>query len=139
VIHLVYVSSAVTQFTDEQLEALLAGSRFNNERDGVTGMLLHKDGNFMQVLEGAEGTVKEVHARIVRDVRHRDLVTMIQEPIAERQFPDWTMGFGNLDDPRVRALPGYSDFLELPLTAAAFKGNRSRSLMLLMVFKENMR
>ena len=138
-IHLVYVSSAVSQFTDEQLEALLAESRANNERVGITGMLLHKDGNFMQVLEGEEGTVMEVHGRIARDMRHRDLVTMIKEPISERKFPDWTMGFGNLDDPRVRALPGYSDFLDLPLTSAAFEGKLPRSLMLLMIFKQNMR
>jgi hypothetical protein len=138
-IHLVYVSTARTLFTSEQLQALLATSRANNERDGITGMLLHKDGNFMQVLEGEEAAVLKVHATIAADSRHKDMVTMVKEPIAGRRFEDWTMGFGDLNDPRAQSLPGYSDFLELPLTAAAFEGDMTRSLMLLMVFKQNMR
>jgi len=49
---LVYVSSATELFSDTQLENLLLRSRQNNSTLGITGMLLYKDGNFMQCLEG---------------------------------------------------------------------------------------
>jgi hypothetical protein len=48
---LVYASSAKQLFSEEDLTALLQQSRDNNTRLGLSGLLLYKDGNFMQVLE----------------------------------------------------------------------------------------
>jgi Sensors of blue-light using FAD. len=45
---LVYVSSATRPFSREDLRVLLETCRKNNAELGVTGMLLYKDGNFMQ-------------------------------------------------------------------------------------------
>ena len=56
--HLVYVSSAVRPFSKSELVELLNVTRDNNSRLGVTGMLLYRDGNFMQVLEGGEPVVR---------------------------------------------------------------------------------
>ncbi len=55
---LVYVSSATRPFSGEDLRALLETCRKDNAELGVTGMLLYKDGNFMQVLEGDEDAVR---------------------------------------------------------------------------------
>jgi hypothetical protein len=38
----VYISSATQQFSPEVLEELLARARANNERSGITGMLLYR-------------------------------------------------------------------------------------------------
>lgn len=46
---LVYLSSAVELFREEELKDLLATSRLNNEKLHVTGMLLYHEGNFIQV------------------------------------------------------------------------------------------
>jgi hypothetical protein len=54
---LIYVSSAVRAFTAAQLRELLVVCEKNNRRDQVSGMLLYKGGNFMQVLEGPESSV----------------------------------------------------------------------------------
>jgi hypothetical protein len=48
---LVFVSSAVELFSRGQLEDLLKKSRQNNGAVDLTGMLLYKDGNFMQCSE----------------------------------------------------------------------------------------
>ena len=48
---LVYVSSASTLFSRAELDEILRTSRRNNERLGVSGALLYKGGNLMQVLE----------------------------------------------------------------------------------------
>lgn len=55
-----------------------------------------------------------------------------------RQFPDWTMGFQNLDSPEARSTPGYSEFLNAPLTGQEFSGSPSRSQKLLLTFKRSM-
>jgi hypothetical protein len=135
---LVYLSSAVELFSPAALRELLAQSRVNNTRVGLTGILLYKDGNFMQVLEGELDAVHALYAAIQRDPRHSGLLTLLQGPLAERQYPDWSMGFRDLNSPDVRLMPGYSEFLNTPLTGEEFASNPSRCQKLLLTFKKYM-
>lgn len=107
--YLVYASSATRPFSEADLSDLLETSRENNARLGITGMLLYKDGNFMQVLEGEEETVRALYEKIGTDPRHDGAITLHQSFAQERQFPDWSMGFRNLDSPELRTVPGYSE------------------------------
>ncbi|MDD5391962.1 MAG: BLUF domain-containing protein [Thiothrix sp.] len=135
---LVYASSADELFSQAELLELLAKARENNTRLGVSGMLLYKDGNFMQVLEGEEQTVRALYTKISHDLRHRGLLTLLQGEQAERQFPDWSMGFHNLDGEEALAIPGYSDFLNTSLMDKTFFANPTRCQKLLAVFKRSM-
>ena len=90
---IVYASSATSLPSVEQLNALLAASRESNRRASLTGMLLYNDGNFMQCLEGPEEAVKATYARIASDPGHKGVITLLDEPIAQRSFADWQMGF----------------------------------------------
>ncbi|HKH09805.1 MAG TPA: BLUF domain-containing protein [Rubrobacter sp.] len=135
---LVYVSSAVRPFSRPELEDLLATSRDNNARAGVTGMLLYKDGNFMQVIEGEEEAVRALYDKIGNDPRHRGEITLRQDFTEGRQFPDWSMGFRDLQSPEARAIPGYSEFLNTPLTGQEFSGDPTRAQKLLLTFKKTM-
>lgn len=135
---LVYVSSARELFSDEDLKALLAQSRENNQRLGLTGMLLYKDGNFMQLLEGPEDTVMALYARIERDPRHRGVLIVLKREVEERAFPDWSMGFKNLGDAALQQMPGYSPFLNEPLTGASFQADPARAQSLLEMFRAKM-
>lgn len=131
---LTYVSSAVSPFTSRELRELLEISNRNNTRQAVTGMLLYKDGNFMQSLEGEEAAVRDTHQRIANDSRHRGLITLVQGPTPGRQFAQWSMGFRDLgadiDNPE-----GYSEFLNLPLTGQEFSSNPSKAQKLLLMFR----
>lgn len=135
---LVYVSSATRPFSRSDLEELLATSRDNNARAGITGMLLYKEGNFMQVLEGEEEAVRAVYDKIGEDPRHRGEITLQEGFTEERQFPDWSMGFRDLLSPETRSVPGYSEFLNTPLTGQEFSEDPSRAQKLLLTFKKTM-
>ena len=135
-ISLVYVSSATEPFSPAELVTLLEKARRNNAAADVTGMLLYKDGNFMQAIEGDDVVINELHARIQRDPRHRGMITLLRKPIEKRQFPNWSMGFVDLLDPVVRGLPGYNEFLDTSLTNLdVFCAQPSRAHKLLMTFK----
>ncbi len=116
---LVYVSSAARPFSGKDLRVLLETCRKNNAELGVTGMLLYKDGNFMQALEGDEGAVRGLYERIAADPRHGGEITLQQGFAEGRQFSDWSMGFHDLDSPEARSDPGYSEFLNAPSPAAS--------------------
>jgi hypothetical protein len=138
VYYLVYVSSAVKLFSSSELLDLLAKSKAYNTKVGITGMLLYKDGNIMQAIEGEEQAVKTLYAKIQCDRRHRGIITLLQGLQPERQFPNWSMGFKDLNTVDVLSFPGYSEFLNTPLTSAEFSSDLTLCQRLLLTFKQNM-
>ncbi len=101
-------------------------------------MLLYKNGNFMQALEGEEQAVLNLYAKIFQDERHSGVLTLLQTTIPARQFPNWSMGFRDLNSPEVRSLPGYNEFLNVPLTGAEFSTDPTYCQRLLTIFKKMM-
>jgi len=94
---LVYYSrnhiQADTADFEEEVADILARSRDNNSRDGITGALLFNAGCFAQVLEGPLDCVESAFERIQQDERHGEVSLLTLEPIAARSFPNWAMGF----------------------------------------------
>ena len=113
---LFYVSSAARSLDADALEAILTTARRNNLRNGITGILLHHEGNFVQVLEGESGNVARTFARIAADPRHRGLLTLHRGAIARRGFAQWSMAYRR----HAAAGPeGFVAFAEEALAAAA--------------------
>ncbi|MDP9014326.1 MAG: BLUF domain-containing protein [Pseudomonadota bacterium] len=90
-IHVIYVSSAVPDITEHDTLKFLNQARRANRKHDVSGMMLYIGGCFLQVLEGESAMVDVVSSTIFRD--KRDMRLILREPIAEREFPEWTMGF----------------------------------------------
>lgn len=94
---LVYASKNLLQGSEADtttaVEHILAASRRNNARLGVTGALMFNSGAFAQVLEGPQQGVEETFERIQRDARHGDVTVLECGPVRERGFADWSMAF----------------------------------------------
>ena len=90
----------------ENIGGILAKSRRNNVRDGVTGGLLFSDGCFAQVLEGPMEAVMAAFERIQCDERHGEVVVLQSGPIAERHFSDWSMAFTGTRAPGAGRMAG---------------------------------
>ena len=137
-INLIYGSSALRPMTTPELVEILAKAREKNHRLGITGMLLYKSGNFLQVLEGEEQPVLDLYEVIRQDSRHHQVEIIAVRSVKERHFGEWEMGFLNLDTDQLIDLPGYSHFLKEPLDSARLKDG-SFAHTFLHVFKEAMR
>ena len=135
---IIYASSADHQWSTLELLQLLGKARQNNTALGVSGLLLYKGGNFMQVLEGEQATVLALYERIGHDPRHHGVLTLWQGE-GTSQFGDWEMCFQNLDSPEAKETAGYNDFLSLPLNDASFVAAPGRARTLLRAFKATMR
>lgn len=136
-IHLVYLSSATHLFSKQELLDLLQKARSNNHQLNVSGMLLYKDGNFIQVLEGEAAQVRPLFETINRDPRHSGVIVLLDEEISERQFPDWSMGFRDLSDKAVQSLPGFSQFMNQADNLQRLKEDPTGCLDLLNFFRES--
>lgn len=91
--HIIYLSSASELLDDEQLHSLFFQCRRNNAHLGITGLLLYRDGSFLQLIEGEKQDVITLFRKICRDSRHHGILKVIDESIPEREFSDWSMSF----------------------------------------------
>jgi hypothetical protein len=111
-IHYIYSSAASNKFREDDLPELLKKAQSANEGLGITGMLVYINGNFLQVIEGAEASVDELFAKISKDPRHKRIFVIVREPVTSRSFGDWSMGYEALLLADVETLIGENDFFD---------------------------
>jgi Sensors of blue-light using FAD len=87
----------------DQLGEILAVSRRNNQRDGITGYLVSDGTWFLQILEGDHEKVMAALVRIRFDQRHSDVAVISTREIRTRSFPHWSMG-GSVRTPAMQAI-----------------------------------
>ena len=133
-IHLIYMSSAAKEMNEEDLLEMLAQSRSRNEAQNITGMLLYKDGVFLQALEGNAKDVDDIYKSILLDKRNTGHYLIEEKEIIDRQFPDWSMGFEDLTNYRPDELEGYSEIFNKEKQPKEFAKYKHMAMALLLKF-----
>jgi Sensors of blue-light using FAD len=82
-------------FDEQVLSHILFKARHNNARDNITGALICRADLYLQLLEGPEGAITSLYAKIRQDDRHVEVRKLLQAEVTERLFPNWAMK----DDP----------------------------------------
>jgi hypothetical protein len=120
------MTADAAMFTAE-IDDILATSRANNIRDGITGALMFNAGCFAQVLEGPLDVVEAAFERIQQDERHGEVSLLAMEPIASRSFPNWAMGFVGMSDEHAAHFADVAVASEFDLSR--FSGDRLHSIL----------
>lgn len=100
-------------------------------------MLLYDNATYMQVLEGYEDDVHDIYKSILKDPRNSGNVTLFEEEISQRDFPNWSMGFKNLESCSPEDLPGFQDVFNGKLEKELVVNNTSKALDLLLSFAKS--
>jgi hypothetical protein len=79
-IHVIYVGAAAAEISEHDTAELLKEARKTNRKNDVSGMMLYVGGCLLLLLEGEAHNVDAAFDEFVA-------------PLAEREFPDWIMGF----------------------------------------------
>ena len=127
---LVYVSrNAFAPDADPaaEIETILAASRRNNARVGISGALMFNAGLFAQVLEGSLWAVERTFEAIQCDARHDDVRVLAFEPVTERRFDDWSMGWAGRGAAPVEAFASLA--ADTGFDAGRLGGNRVLELL----------
>ncbi len=103
-VHCIYSSVQTRVLPPAELAALVEASRVSNAKQGITGILLHVEDTFFQVLEGPREAVDALYAKILADPRHKRITRIIQEPIARRYFADSKMELTTLSPEELTSL-----------------------------------
>jgi hypothetical protein len=128
-IHCIYSSAAAPSFEEHEMPVLLEAARTRNAARDITGMLLYVGGSFFQVLEGEAAVVEPIFDKIKRDPRHGRVTLIIKEPIVERSFVEWTMGYATLDAQEAAELMGTNDFFDGASCLAKMTPGRAKKLL----------
>jgi len=89
----IYASRARPSLDESNLEQILIKPRENNAKQEITGMLIHMNGYFLQILEGSRLGVNDTYRRILKDERHSESTLIDYGEIGVRDFENWSMGY----------------------------------------------
>jgi hypothetical protein len=92
-VSLSYISNTAVEISLLGNLRLLAHSFLNNQKYNITGLLIYKNKQFAQVIEGDEDAIERIWSKIQRDTRHTDIQLLSKEPIIHRSFTKWSMLF----------------------------------------------
>jgi hypothetical protein len=110
--YVIYASYATDRLSQEKLLDLLKLSRHKNDAAALTGMLLYRDGTYLQFLEGRLDDIEKLLQVLRGDPRHKDMRIVRRGSTPERLFPEWTMAYKNLTGLKSSHVPGYSERLQ---------------------------
>ena len=96
--YVLYTSNRSSQCSKVEISNILRTSRHNNLSNSVTGVLVYKNPEFLQYLEGPVDAVSLLYDKIKDDNRHELIKTVSDGDIVSRVFPNWEMGFVGEDD-----------------------------------------
>ncbi|NNF25456.1 MAG: BLUF domain-containing protein [Rhodobacteraceae bacterium] len=76
-----------------ELQQLAARAQGRNRDAAISGMLIHNESNFGQLLEGPAAAVESTMERIILDPRHTDIAVLECRPTDQRIFETWVSGY----------------------------------------------
>jgi len=139
-IQLIYLSDAREGMVYRDFTTIMEQAAVSNRALGITGMLCHGSGQFLQVLEGERTAVSALYHHIVTDPRHTTCTLMLVEEVAARDFSEWSMrvvdwGDGRTPPPRPPSRTGLPEFAPRSMSgagAARFLRDLARAERLLL-------
>ena len=116
--YIIYTSTPVGTVSQGAVDQITEESIAWNSANGITGMLLCLEDQYLQFLEGSEEDVIEIFEKIQNDPRHENVNVRIRGYSDERVFSSWSMGswmLSNEDLNKLSALDDLKDYLNDPL------------------------
>lgn len=107
-----YISDSKEYKSLSELNDIYLKARTNNIENNITGVLVYKNRNFLQVIEGESGKVNDTFSKIALDTRHKNIFKVINTSIEERVFEDYNFGFTTIDSNKeLKNLYNYLEWL----------------------------
>jgi len=92
-VQLIYTSEADSHMPESEVLDILRKAQFKNQSLKISGLLLFKDGLFIQLLEGDEARVQALFEIIAKDPRHANVMVRDRFQVDQVSLPTWAMGY----------------------------------------------
>jgi hypothetical protein len=117
IFRLCYLSKPAKPFTAEDLEDIESKSITANNKRDVTGLLIVNDDRILQILEGAEDSVRKLYTKIEADSRHTmlKLASAVEDEV--RLLYKWSMVVRGLAGTPTKLLEQFTEVYDELLAA----------------------
>lgn len=88
-------SSANSELSETSLYEIARDCQTRNAENGITGLLIYRDGSIWQILEGPPDAIDRVFENIKKDVRHKNIIVVLDRFVQHRDFKFWNFAFRN--------------------------------------------
>ena len=129
-IHAIYISVAPQTLSEHDTVQFLTKARKVNRKNDISGMMLYTGGRLLLLLEGEASPVDLACSLIFSDEREYQL--LLREPIAEREFPEWTLGFEAIESAEAGRLLGKPLLFSSPARVAGIDAENAKTLLSIM-------
>src|ERR1700723_3288250 len=126
-IHVIYVSAASPEISEHDTVKFLNEARKANRQNDVSGLMLYMGGCFLLLLEGEAAKVDIASSTIFSDKREKRMI--LRDPIAEREFPEWIMGFETVEPLEAGRLLGEPLLFDPSSRVACIDPNSAKTLL----------
>ena len=126
-IHVIYVSAASPDISEHDTVKFLNEARKANRQNDVSGLMLYMGGCFLLLLEGQAAKVDIASSAIFSD--EREMRIILREPIVEREFPEWIMGFETVEPLEAARLLGQPLLFHAASRVAHIEPNSAKTLL----------
>jgi hypothetical protein len=92
-VQIVYRSRELHPLGQEEILDILRKSQNKNLRKRISGLLIYREGQFLQLLEGPKTEVEELFQIIAQDPRHHEIVIIDRHDVDSVLMPTWAMGY----------------------------------------------
>ncbi|MEM9387990.1 MAG: BLUF domain-containing protein [Pseudomonadota bacterium] len=92
-LRLTYISRYNNHNESDELQRILSQAQENNERNGITGVLVFNHNYFLQSIEGRRPVINNLLRKLVRDSRHFALQIIEAREIDQRRWSGWSMNY----------------------------------------------
>jgi hypothetical protein len=93
ILRLTYVSRYNTDNANIEVARILEQAQRNNERNGITGVLVINENYFLQSIEGARPVINGLLRELIKDDRHFSLQIVECREIEQRRWNKWSMKY----------------------------------------------
>lgn len=93
ILRLTYISCYNTDNANIEVARILEQARRNNERNGITGVLVMNENYFLQTIEGARPVINDLLHRLVKDRRHLSFQIIECREVQLRRWHKWSMKY----------------------------------------------
>ncbi|WP_034062288.1 BLUF domain-containing protein [Lacinutrix jangbogonensis] len=114
-----YRSSLNKELSILETEHLFDVCKKNNDSLNLKGLLYKCDSCFFQIIEGPKAHIDALYTKIKSDKRHKDIKVLLNQPIKEFTFSNFTTGYSNVEELDtifgLQEYHFYMETLDLPL------------------------
>ena len=115
-----YISSATAiDNIESDVKDIIQKAIAHNDAQGITGLMVYNDGNFLQFIEGDDDAVNYLFKRISSDIRHKDILVIFDETIERRAFGNWSSALKEIKELPEQCKTRCSKLMKLSLSNAS--------------------